>query len=284
MYDYNAIVLDNEIKMRFELAGPNLYAAYDLASGKQLDSMVRLDGLTIDCANGEVLGQYKLWASRPERAVGKLVQVEGANMEQLIDMYEEILVGAYIMSAKAASPTVTTLALLPNIKSTLDWLRSTDFYTAPASTVYHESFPGGLLVHSLKAYNQAMQLLNLNSFRSVPVEDAAITLLVHDWCKIGLYQSYTKRVKNEISGEWEAVNAYKREPKGLLLGHGATSMYLAQRCFNIKPEVAAAIRWHMASYDVSERDSFELYECNDRYPLVLLAQFADQLSVASYSK
>ena len=283
MFDYTSIVLESDWRADFVQIHPNVFLGIDRTTGLSIGK-VTLNGVTIDAETDEALIQYKLWSTRPERAVGKQAAIDGVNMEELIETYEEILVGAYILSAKQVNSEVTTLTLLPNIKSTLTWLRSTDFYTAPASTAFHESFPGGLLVHSLRVYNQAMKLRAIDSFADIPIEDAAIAALVHDWCKISLYESYQRNVKNEVSGEWEKVTSYRRAPKGLLLGHGVTSMYLANRCFNLKPEVALAIRWHMGHYDVSTRDEFELYESTDTYPLLLLIQFADQLSVTKYAK
>ena len=32
----------------------------------------------------------------------------------------------------------------------LEWLKRTDFFTAPASTKYHGNFEGGLAAHSLR--------------------------------------------------------------------------------------------------------------------------------------
>lgn len=283
MYDLNSIVLDSELKTYFVDEGCGVLQAFDAATD-ECRGTILLQGGVIQADPEDLLIQYKLWLTRPERAVGKSVAIDNVSSTDLIDTYEELIVGCAILLAKQKSKSVTVLSLLPNLKSTLNWLRSTDFYTAPASTIYHESFPSGLLVHSLKVYNQAMELRKVASFSDVNVEDAAIAALVHDWCKIGLYQSYNKNVKNEVTGEWEKVIAYKRDPKGLMLGHGATSMYLACRCFPISFEVAAAIRWHMSSYSVSEKEEFELFESTDRYPLVLLIQFADQLAVTNFAK
>ena len=35
----------------------------------------------------------------------------------------------------------------------LEWLESTDFFIAPASTRFHAAYEGGLLEHSLNVYN-----------------------------------------------------------------------------------------------------------------------------------
>ena len=37
-------------------------------------------------------------------------------------------------------------------KELLDWLRKTDFFTAPASTKYHCACEGGLVQHSVNVY------------------------------------------------------------------------------------------------------------------------------------
>ena len=41
------------------------------------------------------------------------------------------------------------------VQSLLEWLESTDFYTAPASTKYHGAYAGGLLEHSFAAEESA---------------------------------------------------------------------------------------------------------------------------------
>ena len=46
----------------------------------------------------------------------------------------------------------------PGIDNLLDFLDRTDFYTAPASTKFHNSFEGGLLKHSLNVYDALKDL------------------------------------------------------------------------------------------------------------------------------
>lgn len=50
-----------------------------------------------------------------------------------------------------------TLSLLqsverPNILALIEWLKATDYFTAPASTKYHLAYEGGLAEHSLNVY------------------------------------------------------------------------------------------------------------------------------------
>ena len=41
----------------------------------------------------------------------------------------------------------------PGIENLLEFIRKSDFYTAPASTRFHGAYEGGLLEHSLNVYD-----------------------------------------------------------------------------------------------------------------------------------
>lgn len=41
------------------------------------------------------------------------------------------------------------------LEDLLDWLMKADFFTAPASTIYHGAYAGGLCQHSLDVYEYA---------------------------------------------------------------------------------------------------------------------------------
>lgn len=165
----------------------------------------------------------------------------------------------------------------------VNWLSTTDFYEAPASTIYHESEVGGLLKHTfITAYHAAM-LSSLPVFGKVNPEDAIFVALVHDWCKIGYYESYQKNVKNETTGQWEKQAAFKRKDHSYsCLGHGVSSMYMAQKFFKLSIDECLAIRWHMSAWRVVDSEMNELQQANETYPLVHLLQFADQLSLVKY--
>ena len=49
----------------------------------------------------------------------------------------------------------------PEAKNLLDWLLSTDFFTAPASTKYHSAEPGGLGYHSLLVFDRLWDIIEL---------------------------------------------------------------------------------------------------------------------------
>lgn len=164
----------------------------------------------------------------------------------------------------------------------ISWLESTDFYIAPASSIYHESFEGGLLYHTLKVYNEIIDLKHVDKFKDADIVSASLVALVHDWCKIGTYESYMKNVKDEKTGQWNQEKAYKRNPKGLPLGHGTYSMFLAEKFVKLSPEEACAINYHMGHWYISEAEVNDLQRANESFPLVHMLQFADQLSIVKY--
>lgn len=207
--------------------------------------------------------------------------------------YEELLCMALIQRANKKDWTITESQqgkIFPYIKYMLEWLRGGDFYTAPASTKYHDARYCGLLTHTLSAYNQLVGLRSVPKFQQVVDEQwwsAVFVILVHDWCKIGRYEQYWKNVR-ESNGEWTQVTAYKyKEDVVGRLGHGPQSLIMAmQFCNNaylsMSFEEMASIRWHMDSWDSSIYDKEDLHQCNTNIPMVRMIQFADQLAITTY--
>ena len=275
MIDYNSIVSTVFITASFERISKDEVKV--LFPDGSFSNVILLEDGTFSSDNEEALNQYILWMSRPERKVGQLVNIEGKTLDQLMSMYEQLLIGAYLLRF----PDTDVCSDAPYAKM-IDWLRSTDFYRAPASTVYHESVVGGLVIHSLKVYNEAVLINRLPKFRKVPLSSIAIVSLTHDWCKINTYESYKRNVKNEETGQWEQIDSFKRNLTGLTLGHGVTSMFYALKYMNLSEEECAAIRFHMGHWNICDPEINELQKCNESYPLVHLLQFADQLSIVSY--
>lgn len=279
MFDYNSIVSDDALTADFRYLSKNTLEAFDKTSGTVLGCVDLLENGEAFCSDNNIKMLYDFWLTRPERKVGKLVNIEDKSLGQLMDSYEELLIGSYILKNPSEKIHIGQSGKYSKM---IDWLRTTDFYRAPASSIYHESFVGGLIVHSLKVYNEAMWLRKLPKFKNVPIESAAFVSLVHDWCKISTYESYQRNVKNEQTGQWEKQDSFRRNFTGLTLGHGATSMFLASRYFDLTDEEAAAIRWHQSAWNVCDPEMNELQRCNETYPLVHLIQFADQLSITKY--
>lgn len=230
----------------------------------------------------------------PSIGVESSLQLTNMDDEAKVNCYEDLLTKAIIMRANKKDPTISYAnqdKVFPYIKHILEWLRSTDFYIAPASAKYHDACYAGLLTHTLEVYIQLVGLRQVPKFKTV-VEDqwwsAVFVVLSHDWCKIGRYETYLKNVKDETTGEWLKVQAYryKEDPMGRL-GHGPQSLIIAMQLCNNKYialsfDEMAAIRWHMDNWDMSTYDKDDLHQCNTNIPMVRMVQFADQLAITKY--
>lgn len=60
------------------------------------------------------------------------------------------------------------IASRPGADKLLEWLESTDFFTAPASTRFHGAWEGGLLQHSLNVCHRMTELCSQHADRLLP--------------------------------------------------------------------------------------------------------------------
>lgn len=150
----------------------------------------------------------------------------------------------------------------------LDYLQSSssDFFTAPASTRFHGSYPGGLVEHSLNVYYCLKDYLARERVREtyglVPEEETiAIVSLLHDLCKVNCYREGTRNVKGP-DGKWTTVPTYDYDDD-LPYGHGEKSVYIISGFMRLTREEAFAIRYHMGFTEEGNirnvGKSFELY-------------------------
>lgn len=241
----------------------------------------------ISARKDEVSADFDDFIKRPEWRVGVKSDVNHNDIsqmsqDQMINRYEVLMIGIIFLKAYEAGKNPDTG--FERAYKLIEWLRSTDFYRAPASSRYHDCYPSGLLFHTLKVYDNMIELRNTSFFAPTSYASVALVGLCHDWCKIGLYESYLKNVKDEKTGQWNQVEAYKRNVENIVipLGHGVTSMFLAEKFFKLTPQEALAIRWHMSNYNVADSESFELEEAAEKVNLVHMVQFADQLACTKY--
>ena len=154
----------------------------------------------------------------------------------------------------------------------LDWLSTTDFFTAPASTRFHGACECGLVMHSVNVYNVLMQRYFEEGDNA---ESFAICALLHDLCKANYYKSGFRNVKNEVTGQWEKVPIFNVQDQ-FPFGHGEKSVYLIERFLRLKPAEAIAVRWHMGGFDDAVRGgSYAISNAYDEYPLAVKLHLAD---------
>ena len=160
----------------------------------------------------------------------------------------------------------------------LDFLENrSDFFTAPASTRYHNAFEGGLLRHSLNVYHCLTAYLDRERVKNeyglnVSDETAAVVALLHDVCKVNFYRVGWRNVKNEQTGQWEKVPYYTIED-AFPYGHGEKSVFLIERFVRLRPAEATAIRWHMGFSGMEDKNL--VGQALAMYPLAFALSVAD---------
>lgn len=164
----------------------------------------------------------------------------------------------------------------------LEWLESTDFFVAPASTKFHCACENGLLMHSLNVY----KVLKNRYFdeNEDSLESFTICSLLHDICKVQFYKVSKRNVKNEVTGAWEQVPFYQVEDM-FPYGHGEKSVFLIERFMRLKTQEAMAIRWHMGGFDETARaGGFSISLAFDKFPLSVKLHIADLEATYLYEK
>jgi len=163
----------------------------------------------------------------------------------------------------------------------LEYILSTDFFTAPASGRRHSNFEGGLCYHSLLVYERFKKLViseyGENYQTRISDESLAVIALLHDICKVN---TYTVDYRNQkVDGQWIQVPyfAYKNN---LPYGHGEKSVYIISGFMRLTREEAMAINWHMGGYDPRNQGSSDLSDAFTMFPLCVLFHTADLM--ASY--
>ena len=160
----------------------------------------------------------------------------------------------------------------------LDFLENkSDFFTAPASTRYHNAFEGGLLRHSLNVYKCLAAYLERARVKEeykleASAETAAIVALLHDLCKVNMYRVSYRNAKNDKTGQWEKVPYYEIHDT-LPYGHGEKSVYMISGFMRLTREEAMAIRWHMGFSGIEDKNT--IGRALEKFPLAFALSVAD---------
>lgn len=176
----------------------------------------------------------------------------------------------------------------------LEFIRKSDFYTAPASTRFHLSEEGGLLQHSLNVYHCLVNKTSNPTWADVLKDKEgtiACVALLHDLCKTYYYDKELKNTKtydpkivtsfhgNDIKHDakgsyvWTMMESYTYNNK-FPFGHGSKSVFFIQQFMKLSIEEIACIYWHMGAYCGSDQWT-ELGQAQEKYPLALALHEAD---------
>ena len=189
-------------------------------------------------------------------------------------------------------------------ESTIKYLMAHDFFTAPASTIFHGCCKGGLCYHTLSVYDTLCKYIKMafpdaideetgETVSTCPYSEESIRLvaLFHDISKTDVYKEDYRNVKqysddgkksDELGRfDWVAEKIYKmKEPEDRLSfgTHAETSLYMTRTFFpDLTMDEATAILHHMGrTIDWNDKDvAPSVYNKN---PLALLLHQADEYS------
>lgn len=169
----------------------------------------------------------------------------------------------------------------------IEFLRKSDFYSAPASTRYHSCHEGGLLEHSMNVYKALSAKAKNDTWgdilSKVGRDSLIISALLHDICKSYYYSKEIKNkkiysetgTKRDEKGryDWVATEAYTIDDK-IPYGHGEKSVMMIEEYIKLKPVERYAIRWHMGFSEPKENYN-ALSAAMKKYPLILAMHEAD---------
>lgn len=171
-----------------------------------------------------------------------------------------------------------------NIEQLVKKLSSSDFFTAPASTMYHGAYEGGLCEHSLHVYENLVMLNQMKGL-NLPEDSILITALLHDVSKMNYYETAQRNVKDE-NGKWVSkpfIKTRDAKDRFIYAGHGANSEYIIGRFIPLSLQESVAVINHMGGKDIytGAMSDANISEIFNRYPLALYLHLADMLSTFS---
>lgn len=174
------------------------------------------------------------------------------------------------------------------ISDLVSFLENYGFFNAPASSVYHNAFEGGLCEHSLNVLANLRKLCNIKQIYTISEESIIIVALLHDISKFDFYEPFIKNEKvysdsgdkydNMGKFSWVAKKGYKvvDSRKRFVFGtHGQNSQYLINQFIPLTIEESAAIINHMGQSNDAAPDLTAIYNA---FSLACLLHIADMLA------
>ena len=152
-------------------------------------------------------------------------------------------------------------------------LDQVDYFNKPASAQYAGAYPGGLCEHALRSAHELGVLCNAYFPGRYTEEDVIKVALFKDIYKASMYEAYMKNVKNEESGQWEAVPAYKTREGNSRQVFGDIGFSSYMQIKDLIPltneQVEAIVYSRISDFAPDIHDIFRAY------PLVVLTRMAE---------
>ena len=175
----------------------------------------------------------------------------------------------------------------PGMTNVIGYLENSDYFTAPASSKFHNNCEGGLAAHGL---NLKTLLTEKNERFNLGLSEASICIAayLHDICKVNVYKSTTKNVLvgkkpgpyGKMINDWRTQSSYEFQ-ENLPLGHGEKSLTILQyKGLHLEAAEMFMIRWHMGAFDLSPSQMRTFGEAQKFIPAVTAMCTADMEATA----
>lgn len=146
----------------------------------------------------------------------------------------------------------------------------TDYFTAPASTKFHLSCEGGLLIHHWNVYDALVEC-NKRMNLGLPNDTIIIVGLLHDLCKVFRY------IKKD--------DGYDFNPEHKDKGHSLLSIERIKKFIALTPDEEDMIKFHMGLFGAKETAEFgaeytvqEMHEAIKRCNAVQVVAACDMMA------
>lgn len=159
---------------------------------------------------------------------------------------------------------------LTNISKFLDQV---DYFNKPASTQYIRTYPGGLCEHALCVAHELGVLCNAYFPGRYTEEDVIKVAFFKDLYKATMYEAYMKNVKDDTTGQWITVPAYRTRESTSRPVFGDIGFSSFMQIKDLIPltdeQIEAIIQSRSSDYTPDIHDVYRVY------PLVTLTKMAE---------
>lgn len=205
--------------------------------------------------------------------------------------------------------TLLTSTEREGVNDLIEYLKSTDFFYAPASTKYHGNFRGGLCQHSLYVYDIMHKLVDnyielkgdeyindLGDNYDEAIKSTILVSLLHDLSKTNMYEETVQNKKiyskdgskhDELGNfDWKPVKGYKmrdEEEQFVIGNHEETSEFIARQFIPLRISESAAIMHHHGGVGWDSIPVDAMSKIYTKYTLAILLHEADLLAAYKFA-
>ena len=152
------------------------------------------------------------------------------------------------------------------------YLNEIKFFEAPANNQFTGAYPGGLCELAVNIYFELAWLCNSYFPGRYTEQDIIKVALFKDLYRAIMYEGYMKNTKDDKTGTWISVPAFRTKEERPTFGElGFSSYMIAKRFIDFTDEQVEAIV-HSKSTDLYTKD---IHNVMREYPLVTLTKMAD---------